>query len=97
MKPVSQKMLTTTKSQGKTYKEQQIKAKNKIISGKAKMPQVNQETQREAESKQLSGRWNEMLGFWNGQLSPLDKPLFTGAHLSVYLLLITTQFIIPVY
>lgn len=61
------------------------------------MPQVNPEAQREAEAKQLWGRWNEMLGFWNGQFSPLDKPLVTEANFSVYLLLTTTQFIIPVY
>lgn len=45
------------------------------------MPQVNPEAQREAEA-----RWKEKLGFWNVQFSPLDKPVFTDANLSVYLL-----------
>lgn len=38
------------------------------------MPQVNPEAQREAEA-----RWKENLGFWNGQFSPLDNPVFIDA------------------
>lgn len=55
------------------------------------MPQVNPEAQKQ------EARWKKKLDFWNGRFSPLDKPLFTGVNLSVYLLLTSTQFMISVY